>query len=180
MTELSIYLTQITGYSESTVNAVIEGFQKYVQMSIRKGNLVELEKFGKFGFKDLQERSGRNPKTGEAIVIKPKRRPNFKFSGVFVNSIQPEPGTIEPLAIPVEPDEPAVETNSQILTPPPVPESLLSSQKWFVSLNGQTTPVLEKDLPKVVKPETPIWSEQTGWNLAKNTPALGYLFVGVN
>ncbi|MFB2970383.1 HU family DNA-binding protein [Aerosakkonema sp. BLCC-F183] len=183
------YLQKNTGYSEPTVSNVVEGFLKFIQVSLRQGNEVKIEKFGNFYTKDLPERQGRNPRTGEEITIAAKRKPDFKFSKTFIESIQPDgaietPETLKPaLEMPTgeyTPSPEYVQALNQLgvrKTPPPVPNSLIGSNKpWFVSINGQTQEFMERDLPSVATSETPVWSEETGWRFVKDIPALSYLF----
>ena len=198
------YLQTSTGLAENTVTSVAESFLKFIQISLRDGNEVKFEKFGTFYVKDVPERMGRNPRTGESILIPARKRPDFKFSKTFIGTIQPDaaagsiasseptpapapipaatapttaptPAAI-PVAIPVA-TEPTVASPERKL-PPPVPSGLLvsSAKSWFVSVNGQSQEFMEKDLPSVASLETPVWSEETGWKLAKDIPAIAYLF----
>ena len=63
------YLQQSTGYSEPTVKSVIESFYKFIEVSLRNGDEVRIDRFGIFSFRDLPERKGRNPRTGEEIDV---------------------------------------------------------------------------------------------------------------
>ena len=45
---LSEYLQQSTGYSEVTVKSVLESFYKFIQVSLREGEEVRIDKFGVF------------------------------------------------------------------------------------------------------------------------------------
>jgi integration host factor subunit beta len=46
--------------------------------SMKDGNRVELRGFGAFSVKERQARTGRNPRTGEAVDVTEKRVPFFK------------------------------------------------------------------------------------------------------
>lgn len=181
---LSDYLQKSTGYSESTVSSVVEAFCKFIQISMRQASEVKLEKFGTFYTKDLPEREGRNPRTGEAITIAPRRKADFKFSKSFIESIQPDAAATSEPSAPSSPSASSAQSSippsagsSERRVPPPVPQHLMNSNKsWFVSTNGQSQDFMEKDLAKVATPETPVWSQETGWRLAKDIPSLAYLF----
>ena len=56
------------------LDAVIEA----VQTSLQKGEQVSLVGFGTFDVTVREGRIGRNPKTGEAIDIKPAKVPKFR------------------------------------------------------------------------------------------------------
>ena len=46
--------------------------------AMKDGNRVELRGFGAFSVKERQARTGRNPRTGEAVDVTEKRVPFFK------------------------------------------------------------------------------------------------------
>lgn len=46
--------------------------------SLRKGNRVEIRGFGSFGLNYRPARTGRNPKTGEKVLVPEKYVPHFK------------------------------------------------------------------------------------------------------
>jgi integration host factor subunit beta len=42
------------------------------------GNRIEIRGFGSFEIREYKGHSGRNPKTGKEVVVKPKKLPFFK------------------------------------------------------------------------------------------------------
>ena len=48
--------------------------------ALAKGDRVEIRGFGSFKIKNYDGYTGRNPKTGEPIKVKPKKLPVFKCS----------------------------------------------------------------------------------------------------
>jgi len=56
------------------VNLIFDGFMD----SMKKGDRIEIRGFGSFTVREYDGYTGRNPKTGEAKEIKPKRLPFFK------------------------------------------------------------------------------------------------------
>lgn len=54
---------------------------------LSEGNDVSIPDFGKFEIKERAERNGRNPLTGEALVIPAKKAVAFKASKVLKESI---------------------------------------------------------------------------------------------
>ena len=46
--------------------------------SLAKGQRIEIRGFGSFVVKEYESYTGRNPKTGELITVRPKRLPFFK------------------------------------------------------------------------------------------------------
>jgi DNA-binding protein HU-beta len=60
--------------SEKAVTAVMESISE----ALAKGDKVQLVGFGTFEVRSRKEREGRNPKTGEKIIIKATKVPAFK------------------------------------------------------------------------------------------------------
>jgi integration host factor subunit beta len=60
--------------AETAVNTVFESIGESLQV----GNRVELRGFGSFGLKERRSREGRNPKTGERVMVDAKRVLFFK------------------------------------------------------------------------------------------------------
>jgi nucleoid DNA-binding protein len=61
---------------EVTVDSVLELIKEALQSNER----VDLRGFGSFVVKDRKERQGRNPRTGETIIIAAKRDASFRPS----------------------------------------------------------------------------------------------------
>ena len=66
------HLTQ--RHVERIVNTV---FEEIIE-ALAKGDRVELRGFGAFSVKEREARTGRNPRTGEAVEVAAKRVPFFK------------------------------------------------------------------------------------------------------
>lgn len=65
------------------VDAMIETVTK----SLRQGDQVSLVGFGTFLIKERSARTGRNPKTGEAIEIAASRAPTFKAGKALKDAV---------------------------------------------------------------------------------------------
>lgn len=59
---------------ENIVNAVLDEIAE----ALANGNRVELRGFGAFSVKNRPARTGRNPRTGEAVAVEEKWVPFFK------------------------------------------------------------------------------------------------------
>ncbi len=66
------HLTQ--RHVERIVNTVLEEIIE----ALAKGDRVELRGFGAFSVKQREARTGRNPRTGEAVEVDDKKVPFFK------------------------------------------------------------------------------------------------------
>ncbi|MDB9452020.1 HU family DNA-binding protein [Dolichospermum circinale] len=144
--QLIEYIQTSTGLQKNTVESVLSAFVKYIQISLTQKFSVNLLKFGTFSVRFLDEREGRNPKTGENITISAKWKPRFKFSADFV--VNPDP------VAEFEAKEPKI---------------------WQIQIDGIAVEVPEFKLHSYsVTKNTPVWSEETGWELAKNIPDKGF------
>jgi integration host factor subunit beta len=56
------------------INLVFDGFTD----ALKKGGRIEIRGFGSFSVRKYKSYKGRNPKTGKAIQVKPKKGPFFK------------------------------------------------------------------------------------------------------
>jgi integration host factor subunit beta len=59
---------------ENIVNAIIDT----ISDALKNGERVELRGFGAFSTKSRSARTGRNPRTGNAVAVEEKRVPVFK------------------------------------------------------------------------------------------------------
>lgn len=86
--ELVAAVTQKAGLSkkdaEKAVNAVLES----VVEAVSSGDKVQLVGFGTFETRSRAERTGRNPRTKETIVIPASKQPVFKAGKSFKDSVQ--------------------------------------------------------------------------------------------
>ena len=69
--------------AEAAVNAVFAA----IAGALKDGDKVQLIGFGTFEVKDVAEREGRNPQTGEAIKIAASKKPSFSASKALKDSI---------------------------------------------------------------------------------------------
>jgi integration host factor subunit beta len=56
------------------INLIFDGFND----ALFKGDRIEIRGFGSFVMREYATYTGRNPKTGEKVEIKPKQLPYFK------------------------------------------------------------------------------------------------------
>ena len=66
------------GLNKREAKDMVEMFFEEIRMSLENGRQVKLSGFGNFDLREKKQRPGRNPKTGDRVVIKPKRLPFFK------------------------------------------------------------------------------------------------------
>lgn len=68
----------------------IESFLRLSKGCLIEGNDLLLSGFGKFNVKDKRERKGRNPQTGETLILDSRRVITFSPSGLLRNSVNGE------------------------------------------------------------------------------------------
>lgn len=66
-----------------TVELILE----IIKGSLESGDDVLISGFGKFSLKDRRERRGRNPYTGQSMILKPRRVVTFQCSRVLRDRI---------------------------------------------------------------------------------------------
>jgi integration host factor subunit alpha len=62
---------------------IIETLFELIKQSLEHGEDVLISGFGKFSVHAKHQRRGRNPQTGEAMALPPRRVVTFHYSGVL-------------------------------------------------------------------------------------------------
>ena len=86
---------------EFSVNAVLD----HMRRALVAGDRIEIRGFGSIGLRYRMPRTGRNPKTGEAVSVPGKYVPHFKPGRLLrerVNQVRPE--SAEPVPGGSDPD----------------------------------------------------------------------------
>lgn len=71
------------GLSRTESSDLVESVIDHISEALLRGETVKLAGFGTFSLRDKKQRIGRNPKTGEAVPITPRRVLVFKASQVM-------------------------------------------------------------------------------------------------
>ena len=82
--ELVKKIAERTNVSDQTARDLLKATLDVIVETVAEGDDVLLVGFGRFGSKNRAERIGRNPQTGEPLVIKAKTMPTFKAGEAFV------------------------------------------------------------------------------------------------
>jgi integration host factor subunit alpha len=61
----------------------VEAILSIIKSSLENGEDVLLSKFGKFNVQDKNARRGRNPQTGESVMLAARKVVTFKPSGIL-------------------------------------------------------------------------------------------------
>ncbi len=71
-------LSKDTGLSAIKAEEVVNLFFDEMTDALVRGDRVEIRGFGSFKVKNYDGYTGRNPKTGKLVTVKPKKLPFFK------------------------------------------------------------------------------------------------------
>ena len=71
---------------------VIESLLDIIKRTLASGEDVLISGFGKFCVKDKEKRKGRNPQTGEDLMLGSRRVVTFKCSGILKDRVNGEEG----------------------------------------------------------------------------------------
>ena len=74
-------VAKANGYSRNQSVELVEALLELIKSKLASGEDVLISGFGKFCVKKKRERRGRNPATGEDMMLAPRRIVTFKCSG---------------------------------------------------------------------------------------------------
>lgn len=86
--DLASRVADKAGLSGAQANKALNAMLDSIAESLETGQEVRLTGFGTFRLVETKERIGRNPRTGETIVIPPGRRVSFTASPRLAESVR--------------------------------------------------------------------------------------------
>jgi len=96
--ELVAIIGAKTLFTRQESEGFVEKVFEIVKETLEKGETVKISGFGNFVVREKRSRKGRNPKTGEAMLISARRVLTFKPSAALRKAVNKEiqnPGTGE-------------------------------------------------------------------------------------
>jgi integration host factor subunit beta len=69
---------KVEGLSKKQTEVIVETIFDSIKEALASGGKVEIRGFGNFKLRSRNARKARNPKTGEAVEVPPKKVPYFK------------------------------------------------------------------------------------------------------
>ena len=78
---LIVAIAQENGFPKKQSTEIVETLLKIIKLGLSSGEDVLISGFGKFCVKEKRERKGRNPATGEDMMIEARRVVTFHCSG---------------------------------------------------------------------------------------------------
>ena len=70
-----------TGFPKSRSVEIVETLIEIIKEALESGDDVLVSGFGKFKVREKKARKGRNPATGEGVILEPRRVVTFHCSG---------------------------------------------------------------------------------------------------
>lgn len=88
---IEVVYEQVGGFSKKEAAEIVEAVFDSIKETLEKGTKIKISGFGNFVVKDKNARIGRNPQTGEEIVISARRVLTFKPSQVLKDALNGNP-----------------------------------------------------------------------------------------
>ncbi|MEJ2286648.1 MAG: integration host factor subunit alpha [Desulfobacterales bacterium] len=79
--------SKLNGFSINQSSEIIETLLELIKKTLASGEDVLISNFGRLCVKEKKERKGRNPATGEDMMLPPRRIVTFKCSGTLRRKI---------------------------------------------------------------------------------------------
>ena len=80
-------IAEQNGFTRKKSTETVETILEIIKSTLESGEDVLISGFGKFCVKEKRERRGRNPATGEDMMLAPRRVVTFKCSGKLRDKI---------------------------------------------------------------------------------------------
>jgi integration host factor subunit alpha len=74
-------IAEQNGFTRKKSTETVETILEIIKSTLASGDDVLISGFGKFCVKEKRERRGRNPATGEDLILAPRRVVTFRCSG---------------------------------------------------------------------------------------------------
>ena len=87
----SVY-SQLGGFSKKESADLVDLVFETIKETLGRGEKIKISGFGNFVLRDKRRRQGRNPQTGEPIVITERRVLNFKASQILKHALNTRAG----------------------------------------------------------------------------------------
>ena len=81
------------GLSKAVAREAVDGLVAVIGEALANGEEVRIAGFGTFGTRSRPARTGRNPRTGEAVSISASTSPTFKAGKTLKDAVNAGPGS---------------------------------------------------------------------------------------
>jgi integration host factor subunit alpha len=86
----AIAIAEQNGFTKKKSTETVETILEIIKSTLASGEDVLISGFGKFCVKEKQERRGRNPATGEDMILPQRRVVTFRCSGKLKDRVNRE------------------------------------------------------------------------------------------
>ena len=86
--------SELGGVSKKEAADLVDQIFELMKETLGQGEMIKISGFGNFVLRDKRERQGRNPQTGEPIVISSRRVLTFKPSQLLKEELNVESATL--------------------------------------------------------------------------------------
>ncbi|MBU0987639.1 MAG: integration host factor subunit alpha [Proteobacteria bacterium] len=80
-------IAEANGFSRQKASETVETLLELIKSTLESGEDVMISRFGRFCIKQKKERKGRNPATGDDMMLAPRKVVTFKCSGILRDRI---------------------------------------------------------------------------------------------
>ena len=91
--EMADRLAARTGLSRAAAREAVGGVFAAIGDALANGEEVRITGFGTFGTRSRPARTGRNPRTGEAVSVSASTSPTFKAGKTLKDAVKAGPGS---------------------------------------------------------------------------------------
>ena len=91
--EMADRLAARTGLSKAVAREAVDGVFAAIGDALADGDEVRIARFGSFGTRSRPGRTGRNPRTREAVSISASTSPTFKAGKTLKDAVKAGPGS---------------------------------------------------------------------------------------
>lgn len=104
--------TKLGGFSKKEAADLVDQVFDSMKETLGRGEKIKISGFGNFVLRDKRQRQGRNPQTGEPIVITARRVLNFKASQLLKQALNEGGPNWAPATAPDAANAPSVAPSS--------------------------------------------------------------------
>ena len=85
--DIARHIQQQAGISETEAAKLLEWFLELLKTTLQKGEPIAIQGFGRFTVRSKRARPGRNPKTGETVMVSARRVVTFHPSIILKTEV---------------------------------------------------------------------------------------------
>ncbi len=91
--EMADRLAARTGLGKAAAKDAVDGVFAIIGKALADGEVIRVAGLGTFGSRSRPARTGRNPRTGEAVSISASPSPTFKVGKTLKDAVKAGPGS---------------------------------------------------------------------------------------